>query len=64
MFSRCGSLRIIDASSFRTPKVQNLVDIFAYCKQLIPVNVSNFDTSNVVLFQGMFYACDNLRFVD
>ena len=41
-----------------------MFDMFGYCYKLITVNVSNFDTSKVKNFQGIFYQCHNLKYLD
>ena len=38
--------------------------MFAYCYELISVNVSNLNTSNCINFQGMFYDCFKLKYLD
>ena len=38
--------------------------LFESCKQLISLNLSNFDTSNVRNMWDMFYMCNSLQFLD
>ena len=38
--------------------------IFAQCDELLAVNISSFDTSNVKIFQGIFYKSGKLKYLD
>ena len=44
-------------------KMQYCCFMFACCKNIISINFSNFDTSNVVNMTGMFYDCISLNYL-
>ena len=73
MFAFSGIVTV-DLSSFNTSKLRYLggtrtsdntgsYGMFANCENLISVDLSNFDTSNVVSLNSLFYGCDNLTSV-
>ena len=47
-----------------TNKVKNLTDLFAQCQNLISVNTSCFDFSNVQSITTAFYNCKSLETID
>ena len=38
--------------------------LFGHCESLTSVDLSNFDTENVINMRGMFFECKNLRKLD
>ena len=48
MFNRYKSLKNIDLSKFKTKNVISMLSIFWGCKTLIYLNLSNFNTENVL----------------
>lgn len=44
--------------------VDNMINMFHRCYNLSSIDLSNFDTSNVVCMDGMFYYCDKLTTLD
>ena len=56
MFSVCKKLKEIKGiNHFNTSKVQNMNHIFQYCYELEYIDLSNFDTSNVIDMSFMFF---------
>jgi surface protein len=60
MFQRCKSLTTLDLSSFETPLVTDMGNIFENCNSLLSLNLKNFDTSNAESINNMFYGCSSL----
>lgn len=44
--------------------VDSMINMFHRCYNLSSIDLSNFDTSNVVCMDGMFYYCDKLTTLD
>ena len=51
-------------SNFDTSNVEEMIDLFAYVRELLSVDTSNFYTPKVRNMQGIFYCCEKLKFVD
>ena len=67
MFKDASYLNPIDVSRFDTRKVQDMSEMFSGIRSLIrrdtiTLNLSNFNTANVVNMKGMFK--DSSRFTD
>ena len=48
MFHKCGDLKSLDLKSFKTEKVKFMNNIFQSCIHLLELDLSNFDTKNVM----------------
>ena len=59
VFQNCESITTLDLSSFYTPQVEIMWDMFKGCSSLQILN-QNFSTSNVVDMESMFEGCSNL----
>lgn len=49
---------------FDTSRVEDMEDMFSYCRNLEEIDVSGFDTSKVVFMQSMFEECRKLKTLD
>lgn len=58
------SLKSLDLSGFKTPKLTNLNYTFKWCGSLEELDVSNFDTSNVIWMENTFHSCYSLKSLD
>ena len=47
MFNYCPILKVLNLSSFNTSKVNNMQQMFITCYEIIELNLSNFDMSNL-----------------
>ena len=63
MFTYSG-LTILEASSWDTSNVTNMVGIFEGCSRLTKLNISNWNTSNVTNMCFTFRDCPNLTELD
>jgi len=45
-------------------KISSLRDMFSDCADIVSIDLSNFDTSNVEDMSGMFYGCISLESLD
>ena len=62
LFAGCNKLRtIFGIEKFNTNKVGNMQAMFLECSLINYLDLTNFDTSNVNLFQGFFSECINLK---
>ena len=61
LFLGDSSLIDVDLSRWHTPKLIYIVDLFADCVNLTSINISNFDTSNVI---SMAYAFNSVKVVE
>ena len=56
MFYYCLNLEIINGiNNFNTINVTNMASVFATCVKLKELDISNWDTRNVIFFSGMFF---------
>ena len=61
MFSGCSSLVNLNLSSFNTSNVTNMYSMFAFCKNIKTIYVSDlWNTSNVTSSSLMFHSCTSL----
>ena len=63
MFSHCESLLSINAE-FNPQNVEDMLDIFAYCYNLVIINLPNFRKTEAKIIQGMFYKNYELKYID
>ena len=64
-FYNCTELTTIEGIEYlNTENVTDMSRMFANCKALTTLDVSNFDTKNVTNISGMFYACRALTTLD
>ena len=64
-FNGCTDLTTIEGIEYlNTENVTDMSRMFANCKALTTLDVSNFDTKNVTNISGMFYACHALTTLD
>jgi surface protein len=62
MFSFCHKLRVINGLNvLNTKNITKLPGMFNECKELVYVDLSNFDTSNVTDMRGMFSRCYKIK---
>jgi len=62
MFNKCYKLKEIKGlNTFITNKVSDMSYMFGYCFELEYLDLSNFDTSNVINMAGMFTECNKLK---
>ena len=59
VFQNCESITSLDLTSFSTPQVEIMWDMFKGCSKL-EFLIQNFSTSNVVDMESMFEGCSNL----
>ena len=65
MFSSCKKLKKLDLSSFNTKNVLYMDFMFDLCRSLEEIIISSsFNTEKVTNMRGMFYGCENLKFID
>ena len=65
MFNSCSALETITGlNTLNTESCTDMSYMFAYCSRLREVDVSNFDTANVVNMYDMFYYCSALTSLD
>ena len=64
MFYGCISLKIIDLSNLKAPKLDSIHSMFNECKSLKIVNLSNFDCPKLSIAINMFFGCNSLEEVD
>ena len=61
MFYYCSSLVNLNLSSFNTSNVTNMHSMFAFCKNIKTIYVSDlWNTSNVTSSSLMFHSCTSL----
>ena len=61
MFSGCSSLVNLNLSSFNTSNVTNMYSMFAFCKNIKTIYVSDlWNISNVTSSSLMFHSCTSL----
>lgn len=61
MFYYCSVLKSLTlGSKFKTPKSKSFKGMFYYCRALQSLDLSQFNTSNVIDFTNMFYGCSAL----
>ena len=60
MFRKFKSLKELDLSHLKTPKVTNMSFMFEGCDLLSNLNLSNFNTENVITMICMFDGCHSL----
>ena len=63
MFSNLTALDTLNLGNFNTKKVTNMGSMF-YNNKISKLDVSNLDTSNVILMDSMFQYCTNLTELD
>ena len=62
MFCDCNKLKEIKGmNKFITNNVKDMTSMFQSCKELCSLDLSNFDTSNVINICEMFYECNKLK---
>lgn len=62
MFENCEKLKIIKGlNELKTEKLENATRMFAYCKSLEEIDLSNWDFSNLEVAASMFKDCKNLQ---
>jgi surface protein len=62
MFSKCRRLKEIKGlDKFNTSKATNMEGMFQRCEEIVNLNLSNFDTSNVNDMSCMFNGCIKLK---
>lgn len=65
LFGRCHSIDNLDLTLMKVgPNITDLGYLCTDCTRLTNINVSNWDTSNVTRFVGVFYNCSNLTNLD
>ena len=65
MFSGCKQLRkIIIGNNFNSLIVTTVYQMFYNCALLESIDLSNFDTSNIISMNNMFYGCSSLISLD
>ena len=57
-------LKELKLSSFDTSNVENMANLFVYCKELVRIDISNFNTSKVNNMYSMFGGCESLEEID
>lgn len=62
-FIGCGSLSVLDLSTWETPLVSDFDGMFASCRSLVELNLSNFTFSQAVSTSSMFEECASLTSV-
>lgn len=61
MFHNCTSLASVgNIGVWNTSKIENLTNMFYYCKALTSLDLSNWNTSSVTRVQNMFWGCSSL----
>ena len=61
MFSDCSKLKQIKGiENFNTTKVTNMKEMFRSCKELEYLDLSNFNISNVIDKESIFFGCNKL----
>ena len=60
MFYNCGSLTVLDLSSFNTQNTTNMSYMFCNCGNLTTLVLSTLDTKNVTSMNSMFGGCFKL----
>ena len=65
-FSNCTKLKYVsgDATENTFNNVTDMSNMFAFCKNLKDIDLSNFNTSNVKNMSNMFFVCVNLNSID
>ena len=61
MFNKCSSLTKVEFINFQAIKVINLCAIFQYCEELVYIDISSLNTSNVSDMGYMFNECHKLN---
>lgn len=65
MFLRCENLTTINGiDQWDTSNVENMKQMFAWCRSLKTLNLSSFNTSNVRDMESMFDCCTSLETLD
>lgn len=65
LFENCGNLRLINGiEQWNTTGIEYMTYMFAGCSNLVSLNLSSFDISNVRDIYNMFDGCTNLRYLD
>ena len=65
MFSECSDLITLNADGWMTENVSDMGDMFNGCKFLTTIgDLSNWDVSNVIRMDNMFYDCETLQQLD
>ena len=63
LFYKCKDINEIDLSHFKFSGT-NISHMFAECTSLTSINLSNFNTSNIKIFNYLFYNCVKLASLD
>ena len=62
MFNKCHKLKQIKGiNNFKTIKCTNMISMFQECNELEYLDLSNFDTSDVIYMEGMFNQCHKIK---
>jgi len=64
MFHGCSSLKSLDLSGFKAPKVKDMRCMFYDCPSLESLDLSGLDTSRLENMYGMFWGCSSLKSLD
>mgnify|MGYP000852767823 FL=1 len=64
MFYRCESLLAFDGEVINTRGVENLKEMFAYCRRLTKLSVGHWLTQQCKTMAGMFKGCEKLSDID
>ena len=64
MFYRCESLPAFDGEAINTRGVENLKEMFAYCRRLKKLSTGHWETKQCKTMAGMFKGCESLEEID
>lgn len=64
MFYRCESLSAFDGEVINTRGVENLKEMFAYCRRLTKLSVGHWIMQQCKTMAGMFKGCEKLKEID
>ena len=64
MFYRCESLSSFDGEAINTRGVENLKEMFAYCRRLTKLSVGHWIMQQCKTMAGMFKGCEKLEEID
>ena len=64
MFYRCESLSSFDGEAINTRGVENLKEMFAYCRRLTRLSVGHWIMQQCKTMAGMFKGCEKLEEID
>ena len=59
MFNRWELLKAINILKFNTSKLNDMSSLFAECKSISLIELSNFDATNVENMGSMLYSCSS-----